>query len=81
VYSIYIYIIDYFNLNRKKKKSKNKEKTLEKVNKGLEQEKVTKEYHVPPTKAELAFMKQQEKLVKYFSSLIYCLIKNKIVFN
>jgi len=76
-----IYIIDYFNLNRKKKKSKNKEKTLEKVNKGLEQEKVTKEYYVPPTKAELAFMKQQEKLVKYFSSLIYGLIKNKRVFH
>jgi len=39
------------------------------MNKGLEQEKVTKEYHVPPTKAQLAFMKQQEKLVKYFSFL------------
>lgn len=50
---------------RKKKKNKDKEKTIEKVNKGLEQEKF-KEYYVPPTKAELAFMKQQEKLVKYF---------------
>jgi hypothetical protein len=49
---------------RKKKKNKDKEKIIEKVNKGLEQEKC-KEYHVPPTKAELAFMKQQEKLVKY----------------
>ncbi|XP_001951735.1 protein FAM32A-like [Acyrthosiphon pisum] len=51
-------------IKKKKKKSKNKEKTIEKMNKGLEQEKVTKEYHVPSTKAELAFMKQQEKLQK-----------------
>lgn len=48
---------------RKKKKNKNKDKTIEKMNKGLEQEKI-REYHVPSTKAELAFMKQQEKLVK-----------------
>ena len=71
--------MDYFNLYRKKKKNKNKEKTTEKMSKGLEQEKVTKEYHVPSTKAELAFMKQQEKLVEYFSLLIYCLIKKQIV--
>jgi len=68
-----------FNFYRKKKKSINKDKTAEKLSKGLEQEKVTKEYHVPPTKAELAFMKQQEKLVKYFSLLNCCLIKMQIV--
>jgi len=45
------------------------------MNKGLDQEKVTKEYHVPSTKAELAFMKQQEKLVEYSHYLlIYCFI-------
>jgi len=68
-----------FNFYRKKKKCKNKDKTVEKLNKGLEQEKVTKEYYVPPTKAELAFMKQQEKLVKYFSLLNCCIMKKQIV--
>lgn len=48
------------------------------MNKGLEQEKVTKEYHVPSTKAELAFMKQQEKLVNYFSLVVYYLIKKQL---
>lgn len=42
---------------------------IEKINKELEQEKV-KEHYVPPTKAELAFMKQQEKLVS-----ILCKVK------
>lgn len=56
---------DALFLYRKKKKSKNKDKTIEKINKEMEQVK-TKEYYVPPTKAELAFMKQQEKLVSTF---------------
>lgn len=51
------------------------------MKKGLEQDTVTKEYHVPSTKAELAFMKQQEKLVNYFSLLIYYFIKKRIVLN
>ncbi|VVC24897.1 Protein of unknown function DUF1754, eukaryotic [Cinara cedri] len=51
-------------IKKKKKKScKDKGKMIEKINKELEQQKV-KEYYVPPTKAELAFMKQQEKLQK-----------------
>lgn len=49
---------------RKKKKSKDNEKISEKFNKVLEEErKKAMEYTIPPTKAELAFMKQQEKLV------------------
>jgi len=53
-------------IKKKKKKSKNKEKSNETMNKRLEHEKVKqlKEYYVPPTKAELAFMKQQEKIQK-----------------
>ncbi|XP_050543181.1 protein FAM32A [Daktulosphaira vitifoliae] len=50
---------------KKKKKKKIKEKELEKINKGIEDNEVKlKEHYVPPTKAELAFMKQQEKLQK-----------------
>ncbi|XP_050420293.1 protein FAM32A [Adelges cooleyi] len=50
---------------KKKKKKNNKEKEMEKINKALKAEEVkTKEHYVPPTKAELAFMKQQEKLQK-----------------
>lgn len=66
----FIQYLCFFILYRKKKSKKNKDTTIEKINKGLEQEKV-KEYHVPPTKAELAFMKQQEKLVKYFSYYLF----------
>lgn len=36
------------------------------MKKGFEQEEKVKEHYVPPTKAELAFMKQQEKLVSTY---------------
>lgn len=48
------------------------------MNKKSERKKVPKNYYVPPIKVELAFMKQQEILVKYVSSLIYCLIRTSI---
>jgi len=64
-----VYKLDFY-----RKKNKNKGKTIvDKINKGLEQEEKIKEHFVPPTKAELAFMKQQEKLVTvtcYFT--LYC---------
>lgn len=59
-------------LHRKKKKDKNKDKKfLEQVNNAVEQEISEKSSEVKRTKAELAFLKQQEKLVSILAQFLF----------